>query len=157
MNGFDPWLVFPAIGLVLVILGWWLTRFARSVHLERARELFRLQHKRLEEHFLDTARQKDKPRGLEWLGCEFTGEAQLARDLTSRQLVAFVPVTIRFQAVAGGDMEGLPAVEQPKNATALFLFERGQWVTRGHVLFNLEPADALRHFARQYSPVPAGH
>ena len=158
MNWLDPWmLLVPVGGLVVLLLGWWLSRFARSIHLERARETFRLQHKRLEEHFLEAAQQNDKPRGLRWIGCEFTGEPELARDLNSRQLVAFVPVTIRFEAVEGSDMEELPAVNLPRSASALFVFERGQWLTSGQVIFNLEPSDAIRRFARQYAPVPTGH
>jgi hypothetical protein len=157
MNWLDPWLLIPLAGLVLLVLAWWASGFGRQVHVERARELFRLQRKRLQELFLESARESEKPRGLLWIGCEFTGEPELARDRSNRGLVAFVPVAIEFAAIEGSDMEGLPAVAQPKQASALFTFVRGQWITSGKAVFNLAPSEAIHQFGRQYEPIPAGH
>jgi hypothetical protein len=157
MNWFDPWLLIPIGALVLLVLAWWASGFGRQVHVERARELFRLQRKRLQELFLESARASDKPRGLRWSSCEFTGDPELARDRLNRSLVAFVPVAIEFSAIEGSDMEGLPAVAQPKHASALFAFVRGEWITSGKVVFNLGPREAIRQFGRQYEPIPAGH
>jgi hypothetical protein len=157
MNWLDPWLLVSVAGLVLLLLAWWASGFGRQVHVERARELFRLQRKRLQDLFLASARESDKPRGLRWMGCEFTGEPELARDRSSRGLVAFVQVAIEFEAIEGSDMEGLPAVAQPKHASALFAFVRGEWITSGKVVFNLGPHEAIRQFGRQYEPIPAAH
>jgi len=157
MNWLDPWLLIPVGGLVLLLVAWWASGFGRQVHVERARELFRLQRKRLQELFLQSARKSEKPRGLRWIGCEFTGEPELARDRSSRGLVAFVPVAIEFAAVEGSDMEGLPAVAQPKHASALFSFVRGEWISTGKAVFNLAPQQAIRQFGKQYEAIPAGH
>jgi hypothetical protein len=65
-------------------------------------------------------------------------------------MIALVPVTIRFEAIAGGDMEGLPAVNALRNASAVFYFRRGRWLTAGKTLFNMNPDEALEHFHGQY-------
>ena len=77
------------------------------------------------------------------------------RDRRTGQLAALVGVTIRFEAVPGGDMEGLPAVGNLRNASAVFFFQGGQWHSVGKAIFNLNPAEAIDHFKNQYERV--GH
>src|SRR5207244_3081742 len=130
------WLWLIPVGLlillVIVLLVWRPLRlFGREVQVERARELFVLQRERLEAKFVTAASATGKPRGLRWKDCWFENELELARDRHSGQLVALVPVTIQFEAIEGGDMEGVPAVEYAKNASAVFFFQRGQWLTVG--------------------------
>jgi hypothetical protein len=156
-----PWLA--ALGLVLsvvvlVILTWHpLRRFGGAVQVERAKELFLLQRERLEPLFLEAAAASGKPRGLLWKETAFESELAFARDKATRQVVALVGVTIRFEAVAGSDMEGLPAVANLRNASAVFFFQRGQWQTTGKAVFNLNPAEALHHFRNHYEPIASDH
>lgn len=150
------WLIPVAalVGLVLLVRAWkplWL--FGQEVQVERARELFRLQRERLEMQFQQAAASSGKPRGLRWKDCAFEPSFELARDRSSRQLVALVPVTISFEAIEGSDMEGLPAVGNLRNASAVFFFERGQWATAGKALFNLNPDEALEHLKKQYERI----
>jgi hypothetical protein len=35
-------------------------------------------------------------------------------------------------------------------ATAVFVFEKGQWLTNGRALFNMHPDEAIKHFAGQF-------
>jgi hypothetical protein len=65
-------------------------------------------------------------------------------------LAALAGVTISFEAIEGGDMEGVEAVGNLRVASALFFFHAGAWHTTGKALFNLEPADVLARFATQY-------
>jgi hypothetical protein len=123
--------------------------------MERARELFNLQRTRLQEQFYRTAAATGKPRGLHWKECQWDGEVEFARDRRSGQLAALVPVSIRFEAVEGSDMEGLPAVNNLRNASAVFFFQRGQWHTVGKAVFNMNPGEAIDHFRNQYERV--GH
>jgi hypothetical protein len=150
------WLIPVAVLLTLVVLVvvWkplWL--FGREVQVERARELFRLQRERLEAQFHKAASASGKPRGLRWKDCEFEAGFELARDRASGQIVALTPVTISFEAVEGGDMEGVAAVGNLRNASAVFFFERGQWSTAGKALFNLNPDEALEHMKKQYERI----
>ena len=69
---------------------------------------------------------------------------QFARELTTGQLAALVGVTIQFEAIEGGDMEGLPAVGNLRNASGLFFFHEGRWQTIGKAMFNLNPDEVLR-------------
>ena len=59
-------------------------------------------------------------------------------------------VTIAFEAIAGSDMENLPAVGNLRNASAVFVFAAGKWMTQGKAVFNLNPDEAVKHFQAQY-------
>jgi hypothetical protein len=110
----------------------------------------------LEAQFFQAAASSGKPRGLRWTRCEWSEAIELARDRKSGQLVAFAGVTIAFEAVEGGDMEGLPAVGNLRNASAVFFFDGLRWATAGRAVFNLNPDEAIQHFGEQYEPVAAG-
>jgi hypothetical protein len=135
----------------------WVWRLGRAVQVERARELFRLQHERFEQALLAAAADTGKPRGLRWVGCEIAGDAVIARDPRTRQIFAFVPVTVRFEPVEGSDMEDAPAARDPRTATALFAFHRGEWATDGRVLFNLDPRQAVGHFDGRFRVIDPHH
>jgi len=47
-------------------------------------------------------------------------------------------------------MEGLPAVDNLRNASAVFFFHQGRWHTLGKAVFNLNPDEALAQFHNQY-------
>lgn len=142
----DPWWLAAAAAPVLVAFAArWLWQLCRAVQVERARELFRLQHERFEEHLLAAAAATGKPRGLAWVGCGFTGNAVVARERTGK-LIALVPVEVRFEPIAGSEMEGVEAAHEPRPATAVFRFSRGEWTTDGRVVFNLDPPRAAATF-----------
>jgi hypothetical protein len=127
-----------------------LRRWGREVKSERAQELFRLQRERLELLFMPAAAASGKPRGLRWVDCSFDDDVLFARDRETRGLVALVGVTIRFEAVEGSDMEGLPAVANLRSASAVFFFHNDRWQTSGKAVFNLSPSEAVRHFGSRY-------
>jgi hypothetical protein len=77
----------------------------------------------------------------------------MARDRETGAIVALAPLTVSFEAVMGGDMEGLPAVGNLRNATAVFTFSSGRWSTDGRALFNLNPDEALARFQARYEPI----
>jgi hypothetical protein len=149
------------LGILLVgaALAVWLLRplgrWGKEIQVERARELFRLQRERLEANFMSAAARSGKPRGLRWKDCDFEDNIELARQRQTGELVALVPVTVQFEAVEGSDMEGLPAVGNLRNATAVFYFDRGQWLTTGKAVFNLNPVEVIAHFKNQYEHVLA--
>src|SRR5262245_66557667 len=120
--------------LALVARWWW--QLGRAVHVERCRELFRLQHERYEEKLLKAASATGLPRGLKWVSCQITGDAVLVRDTATGGIVALVPVLIQFEPVEGSDMEEVPAAREPRPATAVFTFHKGSWHTAGRVVFN---------------------
>lgn len=147
------WLIpLALLGFVGIVVFLWrpLRRFGRDVQVGRARESFHLQRERLEGHFITAAAATGKPRGLRWKDCSFESAMELARDRRSGQIVALLPVTIAFEAIEGGDMEGVAAVGNLRNASAVFFFERGQWHTVGKAVFNMNPDEALKHFEKQY-------
>ena len=158
MGDLNPWWVGGGLaGLVLLgLAGRWLWRLGCTVQVERARELFRLQHERFEDHLLTAARATGKPRGLRWAGCTITGNAVLARDAAAGGIVALVPVEIRFEPEEGSDLEANPAAREPRPATAVFTFRRGHWHTDGRVVFNLDPHRAAKHFGNTLVVIGGG-
>ena len=140
--------------LILVMVIWRpLRSFGKEVQIERARELFKLQRERLEAHFLKAAAATGKPRGLRWKDCQWDSAVEFVREFKTGQIAALVAVTIQFEAVEGSDMEGLPAVGNLRNASAVFFFHRGQWQTVGKAVFNMNPDEALEHFKNQYERI----
>jgi hypothetical protein len=112
----------------------------------RARREFHRQREQLEARFLTRASACGKPRGLRWSDCNFEDDVTYARDRRNRRLSAFVGVTIRFEAVAGGGMEENENVRNPRAATAVFDYDRNRWTTDGRVIFNLNPTEAIQFY-----------
>jgi hypothetical protein len=150
----EPWLlgVLIGLGVIAAIALLWrpLRAFGHEVQIERARELFRLQRERLEMEFMRAAAASGKPRGLRWKDCQWDNGVEFVRDRRTRQIAALVGVTIQFEAVEGSDMEGVAAVGNLRNASAVFFYQRGQWHTVGRAVFNMNPDEAVLHFKNQY-------
>jgi hypothetical protein len=141
------WVGGGAVLLALVALAVrWLYLLGHAVHVERCRELFRLQHERFEEQLLKAAGATGLPRGLRWVACRITGDAVLVRDTATGGIVALVPVQIDFAPVEGSDMEDVPAANEPRPATAVFTFHGGAWHTAGRVVFNHTPDQTVTAF-----------
>src|SRR5690606_23881377 len=96
--------------------------------------------------FFSIASSSGKPRGLRWTDCDFDDDVTYARDRITGQLCAFVAVTISFEAIEGGLMEGVEAVGNLRTASALFRFAGGRWQTDGRALFNLLPSEAIAYY-----------
>jgi hypothetical protein len=127
--------------------------FRRRKDPRAAADLFEQERASLEQAYFQAAAASGKPRGLRWKAVEWEPGAVFARERATGRLAALVGVTIQFEAVEGGDMEGLPAVGNLRNASAVFFFHGGRWHTTGRTVFNLNPEEALAHFGRQYERV----
>ncbi|MCI0381269.1 MAG: hypothetical protein L0215_27100 [Gemmataceae bacterium] len=150
------WLI-PVAALAAALVGLFVWRklrnFGSQVQVERAREMFRLQRERLEAQFFQSAATSGKPRGLRWKECQWEDTVEFVRERKSGHIAALVGVTIAFEAIEGGDMEGVAAVGNLRNASAVFFFQRGTWSTVGRAVFNMNPDEAIRHFANQYERI----
>ena len=142
------WLSVGAIALLVVAaFAWrpWRERQMRQ-QFQLARQQFAREREFLEAKFLTAASSSGKPRGLRWRDCDWERAVEFARERPTGQLAALIAVTIAFEAIEGGDMEGLPAVGTLRNATAVFFYDRGHWHTTGKTVFNLNPGEAISHF-----------
>ena len=144
-----------AVLLVGVALAYAALRQRRPWHvnLERARKLFHLRREWLEARFFTLAASSGKPRGLEWVDCDFENPVSFARDRHTGRLRALVGVTVRFRAIDGGGMEDNPNVGNLRAASAIFLLDGEDWSTDGRVLFNLNPLQAIEHFRQELEVV----
>ena len=146
------WWIGSSVGIVLIIFMIWgaMLTLRQAHQLKSAIPSFFPQREHLEAKFLQVASRLGKPRGLNWISCDWDDEVIFARELQTGKLNALVAVTIHFEAVEGGDMEGVEAVSLPRNASAVFFYDRGRWSTSGKAVFNLNPAEAIEHFKGQY-------
>jgi hypothetical protein len=107
----------------------------------------------LERRFFEAAAASGKPRGLRWKELEWAPEAVFAVEKATGRMAALVGVTIQFEAIEGSDMEGLPAVGNLRNASAVFFYHAGAWHTTGKTIFNLNPDEVVVHFGKQYEQI----
>jgi hypothetical protein len=136
-----------AVVAVMAALVWRPVRARlRERELSRARREFHRHREHLEARFMRLAGESGKPRGLEWVRCDFDDDVLYARHRPSGELRAYVAVTIGFEAIEGGGMEDVEAVGNLRAATAVFHVERGSWGTDGRALFNLNPAEAIAYY-----------
>ena len=144
------WFCLGAIALAAaVVMAFILRPLLAAQHRRRVvgdKLTFRQQRERLEAKFFDLASQSGKPRGLRWTNCEFADDVSFARDRESGNMTALVAVTISFEAIEDGGMEDVEAVGNLRAATAVFFLNEQRWATRGRVIFNLEPAEAIQRF-----------
>ena len=122
------WVIPLAVLVALAALIFGLRRlrtFGSQVQIERAREMFKLQRQRLEAQFYQAAAASGKPRGLGWLECQWGQAVEFVHDRHTNLLAALVAVTIQFEAIEGGDMEGVAAVSNLRNASGSFLLPGG--------------------------------
>ncbi len=121
--------------------------------MESARARFDAERERLQAQFFAAAAAAGKPRGLRWQQCQWNELIEWVRDKHSGQIHALVGVTISFEAIEGGDMEGVEAVGNLRNASAVFFLQDGHWQTAGRAVFNLNPAEAVEHFKGSYERI----
>lgn len=160
------WMVVALASAALAVLGgllawhfrgrklWQARRGSQApVNLDQARKQFHLRREWLEAHFLTLAAQSGKPRGLQWVDCEFDDAVSFARDRNTGRLRALVGVTISFEAIVGGGMEDNPNVSNLRAATAIFYLDGEAWSTTGKAIFNLNPEQAIEHFGQELEHV----
>ena len=94
-----------------------------------------------------------KPRGLEWVDCDFDDSVSFARDRHTGRLRALVGLTIRFRAIEGGGMEDNPNVNNLRAASAVFHLDGDEWGTDGRALMNLNPVQAIEHYRQELEMV----
>ena len=123
-----------------------------AVDLSVARRRFSDIQVELQATFFRIAGSTGKPRGLRWTHCDWSNSIAFACDRQTGQLLALAGVTISFEAIEGGDMEGVEAVGNLRNACAVFFFD-GDWRTVGRVVFNLNPDEAIEYLKATYERV----
>ena len=145
------WIAIPMVALFIAM---WIYELwpKKKKSLDETIRLFRDQRTALQQRFFDVAAASGKPRGLRWKECQWSDLVEWVREKANGRLHALVGVTISFEAIEGGDMEGVEAVGNLRNATAVFFFDE-QWQTAGRVVFNLNPDEAVVHFKEGYERV----
>jgi hypothetical protein len=145
------------LALVLAGLAFFFWRKSRQldprVQMSVARAQLERERPRLHAEFFAAASTSGKPRGLRWKECSWNDLIEWVRDKQTGQIHALVGVTISFEAIEGGDMEGIEAVGNLRNASAVFFLQDGQWQTAGRAVFNLNPAEAVEHFKGSYERI----
>jgi len=145
-----PFLIFVLGAVVALVAGvFWRRWSAAQQRAKRALAMLEFAERRgeLQEEFLSAAGATGKPRGLRWKQCDLHEGELFATDRVTSELYALVGTTISFEAIPGEGMEDVEAVGNLRAATAVFIHREDQWTTDGRVVFNLEPPQALEHYA----------
>ncbi len=146
-----------ALGLVLALCAqfWWRRWQQAQQRAQRqwARQTFPDLREQLQTEFLAAATATGKPRGLRWKQCTLDPAELFAVDRVSGALYALVGATIGFEAIRGGGMEEVAAVDNLRSGTAVFTHRHGRWTTDGRALFNLDPQQALTHYQESLQPL----
>lgn len=109
----------------------------------------------LREEYFRTAASQGKPRGLHWAECSWLSERVLLRERENGQWWVLSAVNLSFEAVAGGEMEGVEAVSMVREACAVFVWSDGSWRASGRTLFNMGTERALLHLEETHEFVRA--
>ena len=109
----------------------------------------------LREEYFRTAAAQGKPRGLHWAECSWLSERVLLRERENGQWWVLSAVNLSFEAVAGGEMEGVEAVSMVREACAVFVWSDGSWRASGRTLFNMGTERALLHLEETHEFVRA--
>ena len=145
------------LGIAAVFVAQLLWRRWRTAQQSAKRKLATLdldgQRPELSEEFLAAANTTGKPRGLRWKDCDLHEGTLFATDRANDDLYALVGATISFEAIPGGGMEDVEAVGNLRAVTAIFIHREGRWTTDGRAVFNLEPPQALEHYAETLQPL----
>jgi hypothetical protein len=150
------WCVLAPLAMIAAgVLLFYLYRVGKPhqpLDLAQMQALFKDKRPELQTAFFAAASTSGKPRGLRWKNCQWHDAIEWVRDKQTGQTLALVGVTISFEAIEGGDMEGVEAVGNLRDASAVFFFDR-EWRTAGRVIFNLGPAEAVEHFKQGYERI----
>ncbi len=134
-----------------LVAGWLILRrpvrqFAEELHVDHARELFRLQREWLEARFLGALAKIDPLERLRWEEAHWHDEVIWARDRQTRSFLALIGVHFDTQTF---DEFGDPS---PRHSTALFEYRKGRWCADGKRIDEVRPDEAmLRH--QRFEPV----
>lgn len=121
-------------------------QLTEELHVDHARELFRQRREWLEARFVRTLTKVDSAEGQRWDDAHWHNGVLWARDRQTRRLLALIEVHFDpppFELESDGE---------PRHATALFEFRKGQWHAEGKRLNEISPDEAvLRN--RRFEPV----
>jgi hypothetical protein len=139
--------------MVGVTLIWRPIRAAwREARFAEARRDFHRQRERLEAKFVQLGA-TGKAGTARWVDCDFDDDVAYARSRSTRQLCAFVAVTIEMDE-GGEPSVGIgDAVGNLRAATAVFRFDKDRWETDGRAIFNLTPTETIHFYQRDLEMV----
>jgi len=118
----------------------------REARFAKTKRDFHSQRERLEAKFVQLASAGAHANSPHWADCDFDDDVAYVRNRSTRELAAFVAVTIPT-----GDRESSPlgtgdVVGNLHAGTAVFRFDRDHWETDGRAILNLNPTEAIRFY-----------
>lgn len=132
-----------AAAAVLLCIWWPAWGGSRERRFARARKDFHAQRERLEAKFVQLAMAHSAADSPRWEDCTFDDDVAYVRNRTTKELSAFVAVTVATDALEGpaAGISGSFRV-----GTAIFRLDRDHWETDGRAILNLNPAEAIRYY-----------
>jgi hypothetical protein len=145
------WVAVAAVLLVATLIRYWSPwRWGpRAVRFCDARRGFHHQRERLEAKFVQLGTSSSRQDSPRWIDCDFDDDVTYARNRTTGELSAFVAVTVELEPADGQPLPAGGTLGNLRTATAVFRFDHNHWETDGRAIFNLSPAEAIRHYHRE--------
>lgn len=134
---------------VCLLIVWLILRrpvrlFVEEMHVDTAREQFRLHRELLEARFVTALGRLDAAEGLRWDEANWHDEVYWARDRQTRRLLALVGVHF--------DLDPFDEIPTRRLATAVFEFRKRTWQAEGRRLDEVRPDEAVGRNQR-FEPV----
>jgi len=134
------YLILLGILPVCLLIVWLILRrpvrlFVEELHVDTAREQFRLHRELLEARFVTALARLDAAEGLRWEEANWHDEVYWARDRQTRRLLALVGVHF--------DLDPFDEIPTRRLATAVFEFRKGTWRAEGRSLDEVRPDEAV--------------
>jgi len=126
---------------------------ARDARLNQARREFHKQREWLEVKFISLAGAQGKPDAPRWSNCEFDDAVCYVRHRTTRELSAFVEVTMALEGISHSTTSATDLMSNLQAGTAVFRFDKDHWVTDGRVILNKSPNEAVRFYQSDWEMV----
>ena len=146
----EPWVWIPVAcaTVAVVVLALWrpFQAAAREARFTQARKEFHKQREWLEVRFISLAGMQGKPDAPRWSNCEFDDSICYVRHRATRELSAFVEVTMALEGIGHSTTSATDLMNNLQAGTAVFRFEKDHWVTDGRVILNLSPNEAIRFY-----------
>jgi hypothetical protein len=145
------WLILACVGAIAVTAAvvWQpVHKAVLRARLNQAKRTFHRERERLEARFIRLASSQTRPDAPRWSDCDFDDSVSYVRNRATRELSAFVAVTV---ALEGVDRPTSPTTTSDlignlRAGTAVFRFDGNHWATEGRAILNLTPREAIRFF-----------
>jgi hypothetical protein len=153
----ENWWMWTSAGMFAASLAYFWGPVRRALceaRFTRVQRKFHTHRERLEAKFIQLASAHARPESPRWENCEFADDVSYVRHRMTGELSAFVAIWVGSEeSLDAANFFGGDAIGKMQLGTAVFRFDFNHWETDGRAILNLNPAEAIRYFQRDWKIV----